>query len=90
MEYFARELCFWSFEHGFSKPDPHAFRLLTARLEARGLQSSEALMVGDSLENDIEPARAQGWLTWQLGPAADRDWPALGRWLQFTLSQTTP
>jgi len=69
---FDRELCFWSFEHGFSKPDPHVFRILTARLEARGIIPGEMLMVGDRLDNDIEPARAQGWQTWHL-TAAGRD-----------------
>jgi putative hydrolase of the HAD superfamily len=65
---FDPKLCFWSFEHGFSKPDPHVFRILTARLEARGIRSGEILMVGDRLDNDIEPGRAQGWQTWHLQP----------------------
>ncbi|MEK7676092.1 MAG: HAD family hydrolase [Verrucomicrobiota bacterium] len=63
---FAPGLCFFSFEHGFSKPDPHVFRLLTAQLRARAIAAGETLMVGDRLENDIEPARRQGWQTWQL------------------------
>ena len=57
---FDPELRFWSFENGFSKPDPHVFRILTARLEARGISPSETLMVGDRFDNDIEPARAHG------------------------------
>jgi FMN phosphatase YigB (HAD superfamily) len=69
---FDPDLRFWSFEHGFSKPDPHVFRMLTARLEARGISPAETLMVGDRLDNDIEPARAFGWQAWQLTPA--------GRW----------
>ncbi|MCC6820196.1 MAG: HAD family hydrolase [Verrucomicrobia subdivision 3 bacterium] len=78
---FDRGLRFWSFEHGFSKPDPHVFRILTARLEARGIRPAETLMVGDRRDNDIEPARAQGWQTWQVGPAADGNWAALrDRW----------
>lgn len=63
---FERDLCFWSFEHGFSKPDPHVFRILSARLEARGVFRGEALMVGDRLDNDVTPARTQGWQTWLL------------------------
>lgn len=82
---FAPDLCFWSFAHGFSKPDPHVFRLLNARVRARGIAASDTLMVGDRLDNDIEPARAQGWRTWRLadGPvhAAGGDWPALGELL---------
>lgn len=63
---FERDLCFWSFEHGFSKPDPHVFRILSARLEARSLRRGEVLMVGDRLDNDVAPARTQGWRTWLL------------------------
>ena len=87
--YFASDLCFWSFAHGFSKPDPHVFRLLTARLRARGLAPGEALMVGDRLDNDIAPARAQGWRTWRLVAAPDGeeggDWAALEEFLARTL-----
>lgn len=85
---FDREVRFWSFENGFSKPDPHVFRILTARLEARGLSPAEMLMVGDRLDNDIEPARAQGWQTWQIntGPATTSDmsgtWRDLLAWLE--------
>jgi FMN phosphatase YigB (HAD superfamily) len=63
---FTADLTFWSFAHGFSKPDPHVFRLLGARLLARGLRPHECLMVGDRLDNDILPAKSQGWPTWQL------------------------
>jgi len=76
---FPPSLCFWSFEHGFSKPDPHVFRLLTARLRAHGITPAETLMVGDRLDNDIEPARAQGWQTWHLAPGG---WQALRDSLQ--------
>jgi FMN phosphatase YigB (HAD superfamily) len=67
---FSRELCFWSFEHGFSKPDPHVFQHLTQRLEARGVSPSAILMVGDRTDNDIEPARAFEWQTWQYTPTS--------------------
>lgn len=70
LDLFDPELCFWSFAHGFSKPDPHVFQMLTARLGARGITPGETLMVGDRLDNDIEPARAFGWQTWQLTPVA--------------------
>lgn len=65
---FDPEICFWSFACGFSKPDPHVFRLLAARLRVRGVAPGETLMIGDRLDNDIEPARAQGWQVWQLTP----------------------
>lgn len=76
---FAPSLCFFSFEHGFSKPDPHVFRLVTARLRTLGIVPAETLMVGDRLDNDIQPARAQGWQTWHLTPGG---WQALRDWLQ--------
>jgi FMN phosphatase YigB (HAD superfamily) len=77
MDLFESQLCFWSFEHGFSKPDPHVFQILTARLAALGISPQETLMVGDRLDNDIEPAKAHGWRTWQFGPAAHGDWVGL-------------
>lgn len=83
LTHFDRELCFWSFENGFSKPDPHAFRILTARLEARGISPAETLMVGDRLDNDIEPARAQGWKTWWLGPGKPADGRRGGNWSEL-------
>jgi putative hydrolase of the HAD superfamily len=82
---FAPDVCFWSFAHGFSKPDPHVFRFLTARLNARGISPDETLMVGDRLDNDISPARAQGWRTWRLTSTPDfigeGDWETLGNFL---------
>jgi FMN phosphatase YigB (HAD superfamily) len=79
---FDREVRFWSFENGFSKPDPHVFRILTARLEARGISPAETLMVGDRLDNDIEPAKAQGWQTWQL--SARKTHNSAGNWRDLT------
>lgn len=86
LAWFAPDLCFWSFAHGFSKPDPHVFRLLTARLRARGIAAADTLMVGDRLDNDIAPARAQGWRTWRLSSmpsdAESGDWLALRAFLE--------
>jgi putative hydrolase of the HAD superfamily len=76
-------LCFWSFEHGFSKPDPRVFRILTMRLAARRIAASQILMVGDHFTNDIAPALAQGWQVWQLAESPisthrpSGDWHAL-------------
>ena len=81
---FAPDLCFWSFEQGFSKPDPHVFRLLTARLKMRGVRAKHALMVGDRLDNDIEPAKAAGWQTWRFAKQAgedEGDWSRLGEFI---------
>ena len=84
---FEPALCVWSFENGFSKPDPHVFQILLARLEARGISAAEALMVGDRLDNEIEPARAHGMQTWHLTTSPSSTpksggWEALANQLQ--------
>lgn len=66
VDIFSPELAFWSFENGFSKPDPYVFSLLTARLRLSGIAPEETLVIGDRLDNDILPARAQGFQTWRL------------------------
>jgi FMN phosphatase YigB (HAD superfamily) len=87
---FDRDVRFWSFENGFSKPDPHVFRILTARLEARGIGQAETLMVGDRLDNDIEPARVFGWQTWQLVSVKQDEhsgnWRDLLAWMKLSAS----
>ncbi len=80
---FNPELCFWSFEHGFSKPNPHVFQILNARLSAHGIIPAETLMVGDRLDNDIAPAKAQGWQTWHLQPAGITAEKQAGNWLKL-------
>lgn len=84
---FAPWLCFWSFENGFSKPDPHCFRLLGQRLLLRNILPEQTLMVGDRLDNDIEPAQRAGWQTWHLAAGdstrleREGDWQRLQQWL---------
>ena len=77
LEIFQPDLCFWSFQHGFSKPDPHVFQVLAARLEARGIAPAEVMMVGDRSDNDIQPAQCFGWQTWHLTAS---DAPNGGPW----------
>lgn len=81
MSIFDPDLCFWSYQHGFSKPDPHVWRILSARLERKGVQLEQITMVGDRVDNDIQPARRHGWQTWLLcdNPNGERggDWHAL-------------
>ena len=60
---FHPQLCFISGDHGFAKPSPRVFSLLSERLAALGIAPHETLMIGDSAENDIAPARAAGWRT---------------------------
>lgn len=81
MAMFARDLCFWSFEHGFSKPDPHVFEILTTRLAARGVEPAQVVMIGDRADNDIAPARAHGWQVWRRGVGGDQEWPVFREWL---------
>ncbi len=91
IDVFTPELVFWSFEHGFSKPDPYVFQLLTARLGSQGIECGEALMLGDRLDNDVEPARAWGWRAFHLthgqrsGDGRSGDWQDLARWLDGRL-----
>ena len=73
VDQFEIDLCFWSFEQGFSKPDPAVFSWLTARLAARGILPEETLMIGDRLDNDIVPAQEAGWQVWHFQGM----WPAL-------------
>jgi FMN phosphatase YigB (HAD superfamily) len=53
-------LCFASAELGIEKPDQSIFRLALAHAEC---MPAEAVMIGDRLDNDIRPARLQGWRT---------------------------
>ena len=84
IDLFTPDLCFFSFEHGIAKPDPHVFHWLNSRLAARGIAPKMAVMVGDRPDNDVAPAKAAGWQTWLLGPTAcpeSGDWTALHHWL---------
>jgi FMN phosphatase YigB (HAD superfamily) len=57
--------------------------MLTARLEARGIAPGETVMVGDRLDNDVEPARAFGWQTWLLTPSPASGEPGQGTFAQM-------
>ena len=90
LELFPAFLRFWSFEQGFSKPDPHVFRILSARLGSLGVQPSETLMIGDRIDNDIEPARNAGWRTWHLHCDGDGDWHRLTDLIQSNPQPASP
>ncbi len=47
----------------FTKPNPHYYEEILARI---GVEADEALMVGDSIENDIIPAAAAGLNTFWI------------------------
>jgi FMN phosphatase YigB (HAD superfamily) len=53
-------ICLSSAELGIEKPDPAIFRLA---LSLAKCAPNEAVMIGDRLDNDIRPARLQGWKT---------------------------
>ncbi len=74
--WFEPELCVWSFESGFSKPNPHVFRMISARLAHRGIAGGEVMMIGDREDNDVVPARAAGWGTFWFGE--DGGWGEAG------------
>ncbi len=88
---FQEDLAFWSYRHGFAKPDPHVFRLLAIRLKARAILPCEVLLVGNDPEMDLRPAHAFGWLTYQLrtgggDPAIPGgEWHTLAGWLDGRL-----
>jgi FMN phosphatase YigB (HAD superfamily) len=56
-------VCIASAEVGLEKPDPAIFYLA---LREAGCSASEAVMIGDRLDNDIRPARTLGWLTMRV------------------------
>ena len=56
-------LVFASAEFGLSKPDPEIFR---RAISMAGCASENAMMVGDRLDNDIGPAKSQGWTTMRV------------------------
>ncbi len=88
---FKPELCVFSFSLGFSKPNPHLFRVVRAQMAACGVSAAQTLVVGDRPVNDLEPARTQGFQTWLLAatPSADAraggDWILLRRHLATTI-----
>jgi len=75
---FDPNLVFWSFENGFSKPDPHVFRLLSARVAQAGIAIQDTLIIGDREDNDIVPAAAWGFQTYRFVPLPTGDsWPEI-------------
>jgi putative hydrolase of the HAD superfamily len=68
---FDRQLVFFSFELGVAKPDPTAFQRARDVLARDGIKPSQCLVVGDSAENDIEPARQVGFRAVRFAPDGD-------------------
>lgn len=80
MDIFEPEICFYSFKYGFSKPNPHVFQILNARLERMGIKPHEIMMVGDSIENDIIQPRRFGWNWWLLSDSKLDLYDNSGNW----------
>jgi len=59
----------FSFHHRIAKPDPRLFRIPLDALTADGIAPQEIVMIGDSPENDLTPARALGMHTIAIPPA---------------------
>jgi hypothetical protein len=81
---FTRPICFWSYAHGFGKPNLHAFQHVATRLRARRIAAEQVLMIGCDNVSDLLPARRFGWRTWRIAPsdprlAATGEWPELSR-----------
>ena len=71
---FPPHLCFWSWQQGYSKPDPGVFQHLATQLATNhSIQPQEILMIGDRADNDIQPARSAGWKIWHF----QGEWPHL-------------
>lgn len=71
----------FSCDEGRAKPDPEWYRELGRRL---GVPHEEVLVVGDSLQNDVEPARRLGMRAMRVGRQGPEAAPvtAVG-WLTF-------
>jgi FMN phosphatase YigB (HAD superfamily) len=68
---FDPSLVFFSCDLGVAKPDLTAFRRALAVVAGDGIRPAECLLVGDSLERDIEPARRVGFTALHFGPDGD-------------------
>jgi putative hydrolase of the HAD superfamily len=70
-ELFDSSLIFLSCELGVAKPDLTAFRRAVEVLARDGIAPAECLVVGDSPDNDITPARQVGFNAILFGPTGD-------------------
>jgi HAD superfamily hydrolase (TIGR01549 family) len=56
----------------FAKPTPHYYEEILARI---GVESEDAIMIGDDFKNDIVPAQAAGLATWWVTDDPDEAQP---------------
>ena len=61
---FEPQLCFWSYEHGISKPDPFLFKKAAEVLnKEKNIPLSAVVFIGNDMLNDIKPAAEAGMKT---------------------------
>lgn len=72
---FDPDLLIWSYETGAAKPDPAPFARAEAALARIGCWLQNVILVGDSLANDIEPAKRRGWTAIHLLPGGAQESP---------------
>jgi FMN phosphatase YigB (HAD superfamily) len=89
LQIFTAPLCFWSYAHGFGKPNMHAFQHVATRLRARRIVADEVLMIGSDEVNDLHPARRFGWRTWRIVFDAPAQ-PGAGTWADLARSLRLP
>jgi len=89
LEIFTAPLCFWSYAHGFGKPNLHAFQHVATRLRARRIGADEVLMIGCDEVNDLQPARRFGWRTWRIA-AESLPQSNAGTWVDLARSLGLP
>lgn len=58
---FAPDLCMLSYLHGEAKPSDALFKSLIAALTVRGMEPSEAVIIGNDPYHDIAPAKDHGF-----------------------------
>jgi putative hydrolase of the HAD superfamily len=96
--WFKPSLCFWSYEHREAKPGPELYQRALAALEKScGIKPPEAVMIGNSIANDVRPALACGCRAvlfagdrraCRLSPddrrrISSRRWPVITGWPQL-------
>lgn len=62
-EFFDESLVCFSYELGYSKPNPGAFQNANAILAKRGIQPEQIVYIGNDMLNDIWAAAQAGWRT---------------------------
>ena len=62
-ELFDKQLVFYSYKVGCSKPNIKSFLLLKEKLKKLGIKSSEALYIGNDMLKDIKTAKKAGFRT---------------------------